>query len=147
MSMLMPFANALQPALADRSNSGALHSTIPISLPVAAVSTAASPANALLLFGDSTTGIIAWSDETTDANSATANDLPVFNSNGDMYYIAFATGDKIESFDWYVSTAGVFTGTVTANITYRDTANSLVQLNFGSAELLMRQRLFLRSHR
>lgn len=129
MSLLIPFANALQPALADRSHSGALHSTIPISLPVAAVSTAASPANALLLFGDSTTGIIAWSDETTDANSETANDLPVFNSNGDMYYIAFATGDKIESFDWFVSIAGVFTGTVTANITYRDASNNLVQLN------------------
>lgn len=129
MSLVIPFANALQPALADRSHSGGLHSTIPISLPVAAVSTAASPANALLLIGDNSAGAISWSDETADADSQASNDVPVFNSNGDMYYVALSSGDKIESLDWYVSTAGVYAGTVTANITYRDSSNNLVQHN------------------
>lgn len=127
MSMLIPFANAIPPPSTDRSITGALHSMTPVTVSPAAVSTAASPANTLLLFGDNTSGTIQWSDETVDANSQLNSDTPVFNSDGDQYYIDMVTNDVIDSLDWYVSAAGVYTSTITATVSYRDLTGTLVQ--------------------
>lgn len=128
MSLIIPFANALQLPTSDRSEAGGLHSTLPMLQPVAATSTAVSAANSGLLFGDNASGQIAWKDISTDANSQTAGDTPIFNSDGDKYYIPFTTGDQIESLDWYVSTAGAYAGSVMANLAYYNAAGTLVTL-------------------
>lgn len=128
MSLLIPFADALVPPLADRSHTGALHSVVPLALTAAGASTAASVANAGLLFGDASGSSISWSDISTAANSQFDNDTSVVNSNGDILMVPLIAGDEIVSLDWFISTAGVFTGTLQASLSYRNAAGTLVQL-------------------
>lgn len=127
MPLLISFANPLTPPSADRISVGALNATLPVAVSTAMLTTAASPANALLLFGDNTSGVVQWTDQTAAANSGADNDTVVFNSTGDQYFVELAANDILESLDWFVTTAGVYTGTVTATVAYRDLSGVLQQ--------------------
>lgn len=135
MSIIVPFANVLKPPLTNRESTGEIKSELSFVAPTVVISSALSPAGSLFLQGDVVNSTMVWTDRTEAANSHTINDVPLFNGNGDSYIISFSEGDDIESIDFYVSTAGVYTGTPVFSITYRNASNDLIQGNITAPDM------------
>ena len=128
MSLLIPFANALTPTKADRSNSGGIHSTIPFVVPDAVMTSALVPVNTRVLIGDDILGVMAWANYTDASNNATTDDFPTYTGPNSMYCIALEPGDDIESIDWYQTNIGSYTITAgTITVFYRNTLGALVE--------------------
>lgn len=128
MSLLIPFANPLGPH-SGPSSDGALHSVLPRTTATGLSSAIGQSSTRVLRGNADAAGSVTWQDVTTAAGSDTQNDVSIFdavNPNKDLILMQLAAGDSIESMDFYQDTAGVFTGTVVANVFYRNTAGAWV---------------------
>lgn len=127
--IIPPFASPLG-SDGGPGNDGVARGILSRVQPVATFSTAASGANSLILHGDTSGAAVQWSEITTASNDFTDDDVPVFNGNDDLYFIELVPSDVIESIDWFVSTAGVYThagGNV--DIWYYDASGGMVAQN------------------
>lgn len=124
--MIIPFSNPLGPTNGPNSD-GCVHSVLPYELPIGAcTSTVALSVGNVFRGNADAAGGITYEDITSDLSGVGTSETTIFdtvNPTMDELWVEVESGDEIEGFGMYITTAGVYTGTATCEVRYKDTLN------------------------
>ena len=129
MAQLIPFAGTVYPTCGPASDGMVIGgvSRVPF---VASISTAANNPSATAVRGDAdSSGAVTYSDIATAASDQTTNDITIFNATNpsfDQLWVEFSANDTITSIDFYLTTAGAFTGNPVPKVFYKNASGSWV---------------------
>lgn len=122
--MIIPFSNPIGPTNGPDSD-GCIHSRLSYTLPFAAItSTVASSVGNVFRGNADASGAITYEDVTADLSGVGTSETTIFdtvNPTMDELWIEVDEGDSIDGFGMYITTAGVYTGTATCEVRYKDT--------------------------
>lgn len=137
MAVFIPFAGPVN-ATSDHGEDGIFLGQLERIPFIASISTAANSTGTRVVQGNAdASGNVTYSNIVTATINSTINDVTLFdtvNPTADEIWIEMNENDTIESIDFYLTTAGVFSGTAGVQVFYKNASNVWVTVSDATLE-------------